>query len=118
MLRPCRVKKDEKSGRFLPNGQSRKVGLNRAISDAGWNELSLKIEDLAAKLGKVAIKVNPRYSSTECRNCGHIDSSNRDGEKLICSACGFFAHADISAAKNIRELALEMVRQDSTEESG
>ncbi|GET36343.1 transposase, IS605 OrfB family protein [Microseira wollei NIES-4236] len=51
MLRRCRVKKDEESGRFLPNGQSRKVGLNRAISDAAWNELSLKIEYLAAKLG-------------------------------------------------------------------
>ena len=121
MLRRCRVKKekkDEENGRFLPNGQSRKVGLNRAISDAAWNELSLKIEYLAAKLGKVALKINPKHSSTECRNCGHIDSSNRDGEKFICSACGFFAHADISAAKNIRDRALEMVRRDSTEPTG
>ncbi|WP_264196515.1 RNA-guided endonuclease InsQ/TnpB family protein [Microseira wollei] len=115
MLRRCRVKKDEESGRFLPNGQSRKKGLNRAISDAAWNELILKIEYLAAKRGKIAIKVDPKHSSTECRNCGHIDGSNRDGEKFICSACGFFAHADISAAKNIRDRALEMVRRDSTE---
>ncbi|GET44670.1 transposase, IS605 OrfB family protein [Microseira wollei NIES-4236] len=100
MLRRCRVKKDEESGRFLPNGQSRKVGLNRAISDAAWNELILKIDYLAAKQGKVAIKINPKHSSTECRNCGHIDRSNRDGEKFICSACGFFAHADITASEN------------------
>ena len=115
MLRRCRVKKDEESGRFLPNGQSRKKGLNRAISDAAWNELILKIEYLAAKQGKIAIKINPKHSSTECRKCGQIDRENRDGEKFICSACGFFAHADISAAKNIRDRVLEMVRRDSTE---
>ncbi|GET35740.1 RNA-guided endonuclease InsQ/TnpB family protein [Microseira wollei] len=118
MLRRCRVKKDEENGRFLPNGQSRKVGLNRAISDAAWNELILKIEYLAAKQGKIAIKINPKHSSTECRNCGHVDRSNRDGEKFICSACGFFAHADISAAKTIRDRALEVVRRDSTEPAG
>jgi putative transposase len=118
MLRRCRVKKDEESGRFLPNGQSRKVGLNRAISDAAWNELSLKIEYLAAKQGKIAIKIDPKHSSTECRSCGRIDRENRNGEKFICSACGFFAHADISAAKTIRDRALEMVRRDSTKPAG
>jgi putative transposase len=104
------VKTDEKTGRFLKNGQSRKKGLNRSISDAGWGELILKIEYLAAKQGKVVIKVNPKHSSQECRNCGHIDKSNRDGEKFICVECGYHEHADIGAAKTIRDRALEMVR--------
>jgi putative transposase len=64
MLRRCRLKIDEKTGIFLNNGQSRKKGLNRSISDTGWGELILKIEYLAAKQGKVVIKVNPKYSST------------------------------------------------------
>jgi putative transposase len=113
MMRRCRVKIDPETGRFLKNGQSRKKGLNRSISDAGWGELILKIEYLAAKQGKVTIKVNPKHSSTECRNCGHIDKSNRDGEKFICVECGYREHADISAAKTIRDRALEMVRGDS-----
>ncbi|MCC3428315.1 MAG: transposase [Microcoleus sp. PH2017_01_SCD_O_A] len=113
MLRRCRVKIEEKTGRFLKNGQSRKKGLNRSISDAGWGELILKIEYLAAKQGKVVIKVNPKYSSQECRNCGHIDKSNRDGEKFICVECGYHEHADIGAAKTIRDRALKMVRGDS-----
>ncbi|MFB2983664.1 zinc ribbon domain-containing protein [Microseira sp. BLCC-F43] len=75
-----------------------KKGLNRAIRDAAWNELILKSEYLAAKQGKIAIKVNHSHCSTECRNCGHIDRSNREGEKFICSACGLFAHADITAS--------------------
>ena len=113
MMRRCRVKIDDKTGIYLNNRQSRKKGLNRSISDAGWGELSLKIEYLAAKQGKVVIKVNPKHSSQECRNCGHIDKSNRDGEKFICVECGYHEHADIGAAKTIRDRALEMVRGDS-----
>jgi len=103
MLRRCQVKTDEKTGRFLKNGQSRKKGLNRSISDASWSDLILKIEYLAVKQGKVVIKINPKYSSQECRNCGHTDKSNRDGEKFICTECGYHEHADIGAAKTIRD---------------
>ncbi len=113
MLRRCKVKTDEKTGRFLNNGQSRKKGLNRSISDASWSDLILKIEYLAVKQGKVVIKINPKYSSQECRNCGHTDKSNRDGEKFICNECGYHEHADIGAAKTIRDRGLEIVRGDS-----
>jgi putative transposase len=106
MLKRCKVKTDESTGRFLKNGQSRKKGLNRAISDASWAELILKIEYLAAKQGKVVIKINPKHSSQECRNCGHTDKSNRDGEKFICTECGYHEHADIGAAKTIRDRGL------------
>jgi len=115
MLRRCKVKIDEKTGRFLKNGQSRKKALNRSISDAAWTELTLKIEYLAAKRGKVVIKVNPRHSSCECRNCGHTDRLNRDRERFICTSCGHIEHADIGAAKTIRDRALNIVRGDSSE---
>jgi putative transposase len=113
MMRRCKIKNDDKTERFLKNGQSRKKGLNRAISDASWGDLIFKIEYLAAKQGKIVIKVNPKHSSQECRNCGHIDKSNRDGEKFICVECGYHEHADIGAAKTIRDRALEIVRGDS-----
>jgi putative transposase len=93
MMRRCKIKTDDKTGRFLKNGQSRKKGLNRAISDASWGDLGLKIEYLAAKQGKIVIKVNPKHSSQECRSCGHINKSNRDGEKFICVECGYHEHA-------------------------
>jgi putative transposase len=113
MMRRCKAKSDGKTGRFLKNGKSRKKGLNRAISDASWSDLGLKIEYLAAKQGKIVIKVNPKHSSQECRKCGHIDKSNRDGEKFICVECGYHEHADIGAAKTIRDRAFEIVRGDS-----
>jgi putative transposase len=113
MMKRCKVKKDKKTGRFLKNGQSRKKGLNRSIADASWGELILKIEYLAVKSGKVVIKVNPKYSSQECRGCGHIDKFNRTGEKFICTQCGYMEHADIGAAKTIRDRCLRIVRGDS-----
>jgi len=39
MLRRCRLKIDEKTGRSLNNGQSKKKSLNRSISDASWGKL-------------------------------------------------------------------------------
>ena len=110
MLKRCKVRVDETTGKFLKNGQSRKKGLNRSISDAGWTELTSKIDYLAAKSGKVVIKVNPRNSSCECRNCGYIDKLNRDKERFICTSCGFIEHADIGAAKTIRDRAFEIIQ--------
>ena len=115
MMRRCKVKIDSSTGRFLNNGQSRKKALNRSIADASWGDLTLKIEYLAEKQGKVVIKVNPKHSSQECRKCRHIDKSNRDGEKFICVKCGHIEHADIGAAKTIRDRAFDMVRGDSAE---
>jgi len=115
MMKRCQVKTDEKTGRFLKNGQSRKKGLNRAISDASWGELILKIEYLAAKQGKVVIKINPKHSSQECRKCGYYFKSNRDGEKFICIKCGYHEHADIGAAKTIRDRGFNIVRGDAPE---
>ncbi|MEC4816016.1 MAG: transposase [Scytonema sp. PMC 1069.18] len=106
MLKRCRPKVDEVTGRFLKNGQSAKKGLNRSISDASWNELTQKIEYMAVKSGKILIKVNPKHTSQKCNACGHVDASSRDKEKFICVACGRMAHADINAAKNIKELAI------------
>lgn len=116
MLRRCKVKVDEKTGRFLKNGQSRKKALSRSISDAAWTELTLKIEYLAAKQYKVVVKVNPQYSSCECRKCGHTDKLNRDKERFICTSCGHTEHADLGAAKTIRDRALSIVLGDSQEQ--
>lgn len=51
--------------------------------------------------------VNPRNTSKACSVCGCIDSRNRpDQATFQCTACGYAAHADINAARNIRARAL------------
>jgi len=120
----CKPKKDEE-GNYVKNGQAAKRGLNRAISDAAWGDLISKIEYTAAKSGKVFIRVNPQHTSQKCSACGHVDKANRVSEKFICTSCGYFDHADLQAARNIKARAVEQlglaikkikkVRRDSAE---
>lgn len=106
MMRRCKAKTDNK-GRFLPNGQSAKRGLNRSIADASWGDLTSKIEYTAAKSGKIVLKVNPKHTSMTCSKCGHVDKASRNKEKFICTNCGHIAHADKQAAINIRNRGIE-----------
>lgn len=104
----CKPKPDEvNKGRFLKNGQSRKRGLNRAISDASWGTLIEKIEYTAAKSGKIVFKVDPRYTSQTCSKCGVIDALSRFGEQFLCTSCGHETNADKQAAINIKKRAIE-----------
>jgi putative transposase len=115
MMRRCRTKFSKKTGIFLKNGQSPKKGLNSSIvSDAGWGKWILKINYLAAKQGKIVIKVIPKHSTQKCRNYDNIiDNYNRDSEKFICLECGYPEHTNLATAKTIRDRALELVRGDS-----
>ena len=103
MKKRCKPKRQK--GRFLPNGQSAKRGLNRAISDAAWGELGRKIKWLCTKRGKHQIDVPAHYSSQECRVCHHKSPGNRDGEKFLCEACGHIEHADTGAGRTIADRA-------------
>jgi putative transposase len=107
--KPKRVK-----GRFMPNGQSAKRGLNRSISDVSWGELFSKIDWLAAKAGKPVLSVNPKFTSQECSACHHVSKSNRDGEKFVCEECGHIDHADTQASRTILHRAkLKFVSKDA-----
>jgi putative transposase len=101
MKKRCKPKKVK--GRFMPNGQSAKRGLNRSISDAAWGSLGDKVKWLAKKSGKHAIEVPAHHTSQECRACKHVSPNNRDGEKFICEACGHIDHADTGAGRTIAD---------------
>jgi putative transposase len=106
--KPKRIK-----GRFMPNGQSAKRGLNRSISDASWGELFSKIEWKGAKVGKPVLSVNPKFTSQECSACHHVSKNNRDGEKFVCEECGHIDHSDTQASRTIlRRANLKFVTKD------
>lgn len=47
--------------------------------------------------------VDPRYTSQKCNRCKTIDKNARKKSIYICKHCGYIEHADINAAKNIRD---------------
>lgn len=102
----CKPKKDE-LGKYVSNGQAAKAGLNRAILDASWGELKQKVRVMSEKAGVIFIEINPRHTSQECSECGYVSPANRDKERFLCEACGYFADADIDAAVVIRQRGLK-----------
>jgi putative transposase len=53
--------------------------------------------------GIKVVKVDPRHTSQQCSKCGHQARNNRRSQSLfLCRECGYCAHADWNAAKNIR----------------
>jgi transposase len=96
-------------GAFLPNRRRQKAGLNRGILASCWGLLATRTEQKAAASGAVVLYVDPRYSSRQCRQCGHVAAESRESQAVFrCVACGHEDHADANAAKNVlaRGLAL------------
>ncbi|MBR8839203.1 MAG: transposase [Stigonema ocellatum SAG 48.90 = DSM 106950] len=104
MVKRAKPKHDGRGG-YKRNGASQKTGLNRVIVDAGWGDIFNKIAWLAVKTGKPVIVVPAKHSSQECPQCGHIDSSNREGEKFLCTQCGYTEHADTKASRTLAKRA-------------
>lgn len=77
--------------------------LNRLIANAGRFFFEQKLKDLHEKFGIEIFRVDSAYTSQECHPCGHIESTNRQGEKFQCKACGHVAHADENASDTIGE---------------
>ena len=60
-----------------------KAGLNRGILASCWGLLATGSEQKAAASGAAVIYVDPKYSSRQCRTCGHIASSSRESQAVF-----------------------------------
>ncbi len=103
MVRRPTAKPDPKvSNAFLPNGARAKSRLNRSISAQGWTRWLRRLEEKASASGVTVVRVDPRYTSRECRQCGHSAAENRESQAVFaCQRCGHEAHADRHAAENV-----------------
>lgn len=86
-----------------------KSGLNRSILDQGWSGFARQIEYKLRWIGGRFIKIPPAYTSQKCSCCGHTEAGNRNKQIFRCLSCGFQAHADINAAKNILAAGLAVI---------
>ncbi len=91
----------EQSGRNV----AAKAGLNRVVLDAGFGLLEQMILAKAEEAGRRVVRVNPRFSSQECSQCGTIARESRRRRRYECITCGYRNHADVNAALVIRRRA-------------
>ena len=90
-----------------PNLYSRiKSSLNRLILQQSWGRF---FDFLAYKLkrnGGSLVKVDPKYTSQTCSECGYISKENRLSQaKFICGNCNSEFQADYNASINILNAA-------------
>jgi len=100
--------KQDESGKFLPNGQSAKAGLNKSWQDAAFGQAFQILEYIAEKAGARVIAVNPAYTSqllayrdefvfTDCSIREYWD----DVEKL-------WVDRDINSGINLKRVGLDV----------
>jgi putative transposase len=92
--------KQDENGTYLPNGAAAKSGLNKSILDAGWGQFQQIVTSKAEYAGRTVLKVNPRYTSQVCSQCGTVRKKSLEERWHSCE-CGCELDRDTNAAINI-----------------
>ncbi len=100
-LRRRPTPKPDGNGGFLPNGATRKAGLNKSISDAGWANFRRILDYKAACAGKRVEAIPPAYTSQDCSGCGESVAKSLSVRPHVCPSCGLVMDRDENAAVNI-----------------
>lgn len=100
--------KQGETGKFLPNCQSRKSGLNKSWNDAAFGAFFKTLEYIAGKAGAKVVAVNPSYTSQflsyrdeKVFTDGEIREYWDEIEQLLVDR-------DINAAINIKRVGLDL----------
>lgn len=81
--------------------KARKKQRNR-LHNWSFGQLRDFVEYKAKRAGVPVTIVDPRNTSRQCGECGHIDKRNRKTQpEFLCVACGHSSNADDNAARNI-----------------
>jgi putative transposase len=103
LTKHAKPKQDEATALYLPNGASAKSGLTQSILDAGWGTFMQLCRVKAAWAGRSIVKVNPRYTSQVCSQCGTVRKKTLEERWHSCE-CGVELDRDVNAAMNILRL--------------
>src|SRR6266571_1861736 len=79
--------------------------LSKSILDAGWGQFLAILSNKAASAGHQMIRVNPRFTSQKCSQCGEFVQKSLSVRTHICPFCGYVADRDVNAANNILKRA-------------
>lgn len=93
---------------FMIQNKRLAISANDASFGMFWQMLKYKAERTGTKL----VFVPPQYTSQTCSECGYVDADNRKTQAAFkCVSCGHEINADINAARNILNLAMNAAVQ-------
>ena len=75
--------------------------LAKSILDASWGAFLDILEEKAGRAGHQVVRVNPRFTSQKCHQCGEIVQKSLSVRTHVCPFCGYIADRDVNAAQNI-----------------
>lgn len=83
--------------------------LAKSIHDASWSTFFAQLFAKAAEAGRIAIKVNPAYTSQDCSRCHHRQVMPLSERTYHCPCCLLSMDRDLNAALNIKAVGLHSV---------
>jgi putative transposase len=83
------------------HGMVKNHHLAKSIMDASWGAFLEILTAKAASAGHSVIRVNPRFTTQACNQCGALIQKSLSVRTHICPSCGYVADRDVNAAKNI-----------------
>jgi putative transposase len=102
LVKRAKPKQDTETGPYLPNGASAKSGLTKSVLDNGLGQFVQIVMSKAACAGREVHKINPKYTSQICSECGKKGPKKDLSERVhICPHCGIVLDRDTNAAVNV-----------------
>ena len=114
----CKPKQDE-NGKYLPNGQAAKSGLNRSIWDASWGTFVRLLEYKADWNDKQVVKIDRFYpSSKTCHKCSWINQDLNISVRGWTCKNGHHLDRDENAAINILNEGIKKISAGTVDYTG